>query len=602
MMGESRMVKETQKMEQKVMYPVHCTECGKRIGNKFFPLDKLLGQYNAGADIGIDTNALMEFLGIGALYGQTVLPNVPPLVDQDGNWNFEKPKSFAGQTLPEFTCADNEIPENELRPVNLNIASILAQFCLITGFEDIYPMLALRQKMDEAAADDLMTAATVSEEDQEKWQDYCNKIYHIPGVTVDPLLTIDERKQAIGEFLSNILRLAEKEAKAPGKQHFAAQELKIGWRYKKENDRQMPYALVVRGSLIGIFDATECCCDKCRKPLSWEMGAYEQKVIGILGTQAVGKTTYLMALADTVPQVKFEKMTVTPATGDPQWDRVKKENGLLWKYQHGFAPEKTAVKEGAAPALTFVVKKDKDSEPIMYTLADIPGEVFYDEVNQDYLQTLIDAIKKLLVASDALILVVNSEQLRKQTPEGASDGNPETGGSKLVVDSANILNAFKKYLPEKQISTAVVLTAADKLGDLRSLLGLAYDIRKLQPLVGGNVYNTEVMHTASRAVGKYMDSSFNQFMHNLKDRFVPKGSEVAAFAVSSGTQYAAQSDENSDEAKEKVRRARFGIEAPLLWLLSCDGLLEQGRADEHFTHYDEERRQRIRKEMTREEP
>ena len=230
--------RETQSMKD--IFQVHCTECGERIENKFFPLNKLLEQYNVGSKIGINIQELVAFLGIGALYGRPVLPSVPPLVDREENWNFQKPASFAGQPLQEFECADNEIPMGKLRPVKLNIASMVAQFCVITGFSDIYPMLELRHKMD-SAEEDLMSGLDITEEEKRRWGDYCNALSHIPGVMVDPLSTDALRRQQIGQYLSQILKLAEWEAKTPGDGHFAAQELKIGWRYKELNGRAMPW-------------------------------------------------------------------------------------------------------------------------------------------------------------------------------------------------------------------------------------------------------------------------------------------------------------------------------------------------------------------------
>ena len=579
------------------MYRVHCTECGELIENKFFPLDNLLGQYNGGAGIGVSIIGLVKFLGIGAMYGQTVLPQVSPFLGADEKWNFEKPGISAGEKLPEFECMDNAIPIGVLKAVNLNIASMVAQFYLITGFHGIYPMLALWQKKE--------TTRVLSNADQQRWEDYCSAISQVPGVYVDPLLSSDERNRQIARHFSFILQLAKEEAKTPLKRHFANPGMSIGWRYKIENNRKMPYALVVRSGLTGIYDCINSCCDKCRQPLSWEMGAYKQKVVGILGTQAVGKTTYLMALADVIPQKNFKNMSIVPAA-DPQWDRVKAENGLLWKYQHGFSPEKTQVAEGAAPALSFKVKKGVDSEPIMYTLADIPGEVFYDSEHQKYSPSLTNAIKKLLDASDSLILVVNSGQLqmRMEAEETASEENGRAGRSIFVNDSMKILDSFKKYLPPKKIPTAVVLTAADKLGDLRKLLGLAFDVRNVQPLTvldkaekGKDVYNAEMMSTVSRAVSEYMNSRFNQFMHNLQMSFIPKGSALAAFAVSSGTQCAEEFDPSFDKAKAKERyakmcEARFGVAVPLLWLLACDGLLDPGRAD-LYEQYAQDDRERI---------
>lgn len=87
----------------------------------------------------------------------------------------------------------------------------------------------------------------------------------------------------------------------------------------------------------------------------------------------------------------------------------------------------------------------------------------------------------------------------------------------------------------------MVLSVADKINDLRKMLKLAFDIRSLSPLIYFEkedrfVYNAEMMCTASEAVAQYMDDNFQQFLHNLRNGFVPEGSAVEAFAVSSGTQ------------------------------------------------------------------
>lgn len=610
------MLNATEKKTEK-LYSVHCPECGKLIDNKFFPLDSLLEQYSIDGKKKDKVKKMVSFLGIGALYGKPILPEVEPFVQKDGSWNFQSPFSFAGKILPEFTCSDNEIRKEKLTPVDLNIASMIAQFCLVTGFRDIYPMLELRKEMDDA----IESGEELSAQQVEQWNRYCDSIVRIPGVTVDALLTTDMRNKLISGIMSDILAFARKEALQQDKRHFAAQQVLVGWRYKMENNRRMPFALVARGDLVGSFDIQTCCCDKCRRPLHWEMGAYLQKVVGILGTQAVGKTTYLMALTDVIRGVKFEKMTITHDSTDPQWRRVETEgSGVLWRYQNGFPPQKTAVGVGQAPALTFKVQKDKESEPIMLTMADIPGEAFYNSSAAQFPQDMIVAIKSLLLASDCLILMVNSDQLREMS--FANDGT-ESNTNKLVKDASKILTAFKDYLPKHPIATAVVLTAADKLGDLRQLLELAYDVRKLPPLVYSDkeekyVYNTEAMNAATGAVGAYMNRSFDQFVHNLANGFVPAGSPLAAFAVSSGTQWAADDfsprpDTNTEKAEadrydreaagryEKMRQGRFGVEAPLLWLLACDGLLNKGRTDEYFDRYDAKSRKRILNVLSREE-
>lgn len=594
------------KNQGKPLYPVHCTECGREIEQKFFAMRELLKQYTPPRTGSEDVAKLVEFLGIGAVYGQAVLPEVPGFL-VDGKWNFEKPVISAKATLAEFCCADTQIPENQLREVNLNIASIIAQFCVTTGFDDIYPMLALRREMDEA--DD--SFAEVSEEQKSKWKEYCEKLSWVPGVKTDALSNLETRIQDIGEKISLICKLAEREAKEPERRHFAAQKMLAGWRYREENGRKMPYALVARGGLNGSFDTRECCCDKCRRPQVWQMGAYPQKIIGILGTQAVGKTSYLMALADCIPGLKFEKMTIHHDSLDPQRSRIEEAGGLLWRYQHGFPPVKTEVMAGKAPALTFLVKRDADAETVMYTLADIPGEAFDVKQTENFSQQMIDEINRLLKASDSLILMLNKKYLRESTKQISAEVAEQDAEEKAMraKDPTEVLTYLSDYLSHP-LPVAVVLTAADQLGDLRDLLGVAYDPRKLQPLVHSGkaakyVYNAEMMKAASEAVEDYVDQAFGGFMHNLREGRVPKGSAVSAFLTSSGTQCASKKNldlVNLDPVESErnyrgMQDARFGVAAPLLWLLSRDGLLDKGRGDEFFNGYEDKVRWRILNEI-----
>ena len=81
---------------------------------------------------------------------------------------------------------------------------------------------------------------------------------------------------------------------------------------------------------------------------------------------------------------------------------------------------------------------------------------------------------------------------------------------------------------------------------------------------------------------------------------------LGAFAVSSGTQcapydYADSPNEEyrsaaqMDERCRQMRAARFGVVAPLLWMLACDGLLGIGRGDNQFNDYNQDVQAKIRK-------
>lgn len=571
-------------LELQEPYSVYCTECGEKIGKKFFRMDDLLKQYYLGKSYIRKVNRLVSYLRIGAWYGGPVLPQMPPLRDAKGVWHLEAPKAGDRGTLREFCGQDSEITLEQLTPIDVNIAAIVGQFCLTTGFWELYPMLGLCKKMaqDEENAEDQLTP-----EETKQWENYCDQLNHIPGVKTEALTSGEDRNAEIRENLQAILLFAEKEAETPELKNFSTQQLYVGWRYKLENDRKMPYSLLVRGKQEGVFDGQDCCCDKCFHKIPWVLGAYPQRIIGILGTQAVGKTTFLMALADVLQEQSFKKMTITHDALDPQWKRAEYPNGPLHQYKSGLVPSKTAVEKNAASALSFLIKKDAAAEPVMYTLADIPGEAFYTE--NEYSSELINTLRRLLLASNALFLVVNRDQLKKlpatATMHNGTEEEAPAAENKndLVKNAASILTAVKGYLPTAPISTAVVLAAADKIGNLRSELGLAFDLRKLPVLVEKGekyIYNSDMMNTASQAVGAYMDRNFQQFMHNLCHGFVPAGSATAAFALSSGTQYAVDvqpQDETKAEAEERYARvcqARFGVVSPMLWLLAQDKLLD----------------------------
>lgn len=267
------------------LYPVHCTECGEKIDNRFFPLNRFLKQYFLGVAYSKKISNLVDFLGIGAMYGETVLPDVPDFY-KDGKWLLDKPEISADKRPPEFSCGDNEVTADRLVQAQLNIAAMVAQFGLTTGFWEIYPMLKLRKELDDLA----VAFGEPSSEQTAQWKTFCDKLARIPGVKADTLLTQDKRNAMIAGYLSDILTLAREEAKMAGKSHFASQEILIGWRYKVENNRKLPYAFVARGELTGSFDTRECCCDKCRRPIPWDLGAYRQK--GFYGHPNIGAPVF----------------------------------------------------------------------------------------------------------------------------------------------------------------------------------------------------------------------------------------------------------------------------------------------------------------------
>lgn len=601
------------------LYPAYCTECGKKIETRLFPLDGLLKQYHYTGILGAHRDGFLDMVRIHAEYGKAVLPQVPPLV-KNGEYQSPDLEKLAGSEVPPtFSCADNDIPTDQLMVPALSIASMIAQFYQISGFDEIYKMLALVWEKRQA----MNALSTFPAEQQNILDGLCDKFIALPYVhmramSVDTAALHNDVETALGWVLDS----AVQEELEPGKLQFSLSTIKIGWRYKTLNNREVPHSLVVvDGS--SRHDCTVCCCKHCFKPILKELGAYPQKIIGLLGSQQTGKTTYLAALTDSLVhgniaaamvsgELKLANVTFE-FQADEQKRRIYEEKtGLLWLYQHGFPPHKTDVlklEDTSAP--TFLARPgDVESASVLYTLADIAGEVFLPEDGKDYAQTLVDAQKELLRACSALILVVNSQQLpsgsTRQDVSLSQDKDANAGSSKLVKEPQDILNSCKDFLPsDKTVPVAVVMTAADKIngGDLRQPLHLAYDLRKVSPWVWSGerkqlMLNVPVLHTASQAVEGYLNSHFGVFTKTLEGILKEKygdTAKLAAFAVSNGTQkapvyYADASDaEKTDAACEnrcsQVRAARFGIAAPLLWLMAHNGITAYGQLQTDFPKF-----------------
>lgn len=605
------------------LYPVHCVECGELIEEKFFPLNPLLAQYKP---FNMDETEygriqeVLDVLKIGAAYGQDILPEMPGLLK---NGRFIVPEAELNLTkVPCFqTDESKNPPAGVLQPVKLTIAAIVAEFVRMTKLREFYRMLELQWRCKDRGEDSDALSAELAQH-VERFMTLFRK--NLQG------RTNEEREREVRDLLDTILRCAKYED-ARQLDSYTGESLQIGWRYKIENGRQMPFSLMAVGS-SGLRVECSCCCNHCHKPISYKLGAYRQRIVGVLGTAATGKTTYIAALTDMIDmggvtaateEIDAASDITIKAQSDLQWKRIaagpdtSAEPGLLWRYRHGYPPQKTGWNESTA--LSFLVQSPLKKEEIMYTLADIAGEAFYNVVSEKQDSAAVEAQQRLLYNCDALLMVVSSRQL--QNAEGKV--NSEDGGvmEEMVTSPSEVLTCCDAFLPKHPIPTAVVLTAADEIhgGDLRQLLHLAYDIRRCPPLIWSGkkqtlVYNAELMKNASDALKKYLNTQFGRFMDTLT-QVLSRGKDasqvrMSAFAVSNGTQCAPKdyssdvsdpynSREQMRERYKAMRSERFGVASAFLWLLTCDGILAPGQGDLTYGAFSNADRKRIAEKLAK---
>lgn len=620
-------VKETKTTAVNELYFVRCTECGEPVKTKFFPLNPLLMQYRLPDQTlqnGLDE--LLEFLNIGAIYGHDILPETTRLIQ---NGEFSIPQKAENKT--EIDCFQtnekNDPPEGTLRLVKLTITAIVAEFVRMTGFTDVYQLLELQWKRRKLG----ISGQDLSDEDSAKQMQYARRM----AILLRRQLrgrTDAENSAEVLRLMDTILDCAIYEDKQQ-LDNFSGEDLLVGWRYKMENNRRMPYSLMVVGSAGLRAECSSCCCNHCHKPISYKLGAYEQRIIGVLGTAATGKTTYIAALTDMIDQggvtaatgadeSKVSSDIIIKAQADPQWKRVtagsgtSAEPGMLWRYRHGYPPQKTRWNDSMA--LSFLVKSPRKSEEIMYTLADIAGEAFYNTVSEKQDTAAVEAQQKLLYSCDALIMVVSSRQLRNaemKKEDGGTTGKLE----EMVTSPTEVLTCCDAFLPGHPVPTAVVLTAVDEIcgGDLRQQLHLAYDIRRCPPLTWSGkdqtlFYNAELMRNTSDALKNYLNTEFGRFMETLQHAVSREtdSPQVFAFAVSSGTQcaprdYSADEDDSYNSPEQMRMRyreicsTRFGVASPFLWLLACGGILAPGQGDLTYGTFSAAGRKRVAEMLAR---
>lgn len=641
----------------KEFYQVLCTECGRPVGKRFFPLNTLMQQYHNGTAKVEHKAELFSVLKIGAYYGEACLPDVVPLVN---NGELAIPERsqldrVCGKATGDvvcFECGDKELSDDglyhQMQPVPLNISAIIAQFYYMTSFYEIYRLIQYHwDKLNR-----MQNGIYDLEEDaqsREQWEARTvqmgldvDAFYNLPFVTIKGMSTQEGRIKQVEKILRHVIDWAKREDELrkleANRRCFAVEDLFYGWRYETINQRRMPKALVFFAKNGDIHQANKCCCDKCFAPIPLRQGAYRQRIVGLLGTQSTGKSTYLAALADAIDkgEVTMQKhgnkqlpaqISIKACIGDDiQWSRAKRDPesgeakaGILWLYQHGFPPEKTEVNSMDAAALTFLVsKRDSCEEPIMYTLADISGEAFHNAVSEKYAPEVVATQHRLLFSCDALFVIVSSRQLYRAKAYQAENG---TGSHSMdyVNNPQEILTCYQTFLPKKTVPTAIILTSSDEIngGNLRLPMQTAYDPKKVSPLIWSErdqvmLYNAERMSNIINAVRGYLNRSFGDFMGVLKNILKEQSGsadvQLAAFAVSNGTQCAPQyfGDLDADKSVkgmsdryEAVRQARFGIEAPLLWLLACDDVLDVGYCEPGLEMYSEKERKEIKEELRR---
>lgn len=404
------------------------------------------------------------------------------------------------------------------------------------------------------------------------------------------------REQELNEFLDILVELSNAEKQDHNGNSMLASKYQIAaaWCYTVDPTTSvevpdMLYLELTDEHGSEVCSSKDSCCPYCRKEISKHFGACPQKIIGILGGQSTGKTTYMAAFADMLDRTNLDDLPFTISyepEGDAQWRRFQASSkdgnfGAMWAYQNGYNAQKTDLQSESAVSLSFLVSpKEKGKIPTVYVLADIPGEVF-DGAEGNKVSDTIQNSRKIFQYCQARLMTLSCD------PHDAQ------------IAAANF-NEWLSQFPKGNIPAAFLLTKFDRSQNTPAVK-LAYSLNQAEykPYVPGAnhtaVYNIERMSTLCRYAKQQSDRlSPNLFtiLLNAMQAEQSDPSEIAltAFLINSGTagyiDYTTADDVEQKKDRVSVARSeRYGVLAPILWLLALDGYIKPGRReDELLTH------------------
>lgn len=572
-------------MEQKKKgYPFVCTECGKEVrdNERHFSIQPLLDRIMVKVDnrvvsIGAE---LERFIAVSVCFGADVL----------------------GCPIQTVQCEAAKPEKDQLTPLQISMDHILSQLDIQMQLKaGTLKKLVEHQKeignLNEKYQDcytDIKSGKTLSDEDA----DFCLVYGRAHGPILKNIRSRDlsnsqVREQELNEFLDILVMLCDaEEINLEGTSMLNTKyQVMAAWCFQVDpitavHVPDMLYLELTDEHATEVCSSRDACCPYCHKAISKHFGAYPQKIIGVLGGQSTGKTTYMAAFADVLDHTSLDDLPFTISyepESDAQWRRfqasAKDGNfGAMWAYQNGYNAQKTDLQSESAVSLSFLVSpKEKGKIPTIYVLADIPGEAL-DGLDGNKINETLDNSRKIFRYCQAKFMTLSCD------PKDA-----KIAASKFI----GWIRDFSKF----NMPSAFLITKFDR-SEKKPAVPLAFHLGQMeyQPYVRGKggvgVYNIDRMSTLCRYAKRQEDLLSENLYTNMLNEMqkeVPEATDIAlnTFLLSSGTaDYIDFITEDTEEKRRDrvsvARNERYGVLAPILWILALDGYIEPGRCGDEL--------------------
>lgn len=388
----------------------------------------------------------------------------------------------------------------------------------------------------------------------------------------------------------------------------APQQVRMCWVTTSLNGSKRNYKLAVLDRDTGnIRYPVKRCCPHCKKEIPVWLGNFEQRIVGIVGGQAAGKTSFITALTDMIKtgEIIVDKFSgnhgnlqiMTGYDGEDDYGWLKHihmpgepdvdtglpsdERSPYWYYRSAYSVEKTNVTQDAISVVSFLAKQEKE-RILQYVLVDIPGEAFADPHNYYKVQEDFFRIYgSIIYQCSSLLILISTDHLE--------------GKASMNLDYHRVLENAKRFFggERKEMSIGLVISMFDKLS--QSILKLPFDLRNISIYSVDEIkddtgqvrtkdyFAVETMRTISVQLEKYVEQQAPGITARLLDMYGDTDSRkrAAFFPVSAygknAEKFTADTQEDRTEKYKEIVEMRYLVEAPLLWMMACDGVLDCGR-------------------------
>ncbi len=200
----------------------------------------------------------------------------------------------------------------------------------------------------------------------------------------------------------------------------------------------------------GVWGRLKKCCRFCGKEFPMEFGYYKMKPVVLLGSHSAGKTSYLLALLNTVlskqPFISDMKIATSTLTNDFNLNAFMNNIG---RFNAGLAPVKTDFEN--VPILNLKVKDT------IYSFIDWPGEKFINGAGTD--DDYVYKSRRVITRARHVMFFLPPEQIDEMLPA------PEENVRFNIMDLSQSLAWHMSFPDRKRFGS--IIYVANKVDALR---------------------------------------------------------------------------------------------------------------------------------------